>query len=182
MRPRQLPRVLRVVGLDLAASLEQRRSAVLEVQTCFAAVAQRRSASEHCTAVLACSAAPIRLPALRAHCQMCRRPCGRLGHDLHDGAAARGGRVVKTKLLRNRSPDLYLASASPPSGGRPRLVADHTHKEPCTKTAGRGPVPFYPSPSRGVRFIYLLASGGACGGPLGPPPQTPFTPELCPTT
>ena len=57
MRPRQLPRVLRVVGLDLAASLEQRRSAVLEVQTCFAAVAQRRSASEHCTAVLACSAA-----------------------------------------------------------------------------------------------------------------------------
>ena len=38
MRPRQLPRVLRVVGLDRAASLEQRRSAVLrEVQTCFAA-------------------------------------------------------------------------------------------------------------------------------------------------
>ena len=56
MRPRQLPRVLRVVGLDLAASLEQRRSAVLEVQTCFAAVAQRRSASEHCTA-LQCSLA-----------------------------------------------------------------------------------------------------------------------------
>ena len=26
-------------------------------------------------------------------------------------------------------------SASPPSGGRPRLVADHTHKEPCTKIA-----------------------------------------------
>ena len=42
-----------MVGLDLAASLEQRRSAVLEVQTCFAAVAQRRSASEHCTAVSA---------------------------------------------------------------------------------------------------------------------------------
>ena len=52
------------------------------------------------------------------------------------------------------------ASASPPSGGRPRLVADHTHKEPCTKTAGRGPVPFYPSPSRGVRFIYLLPPEG----------------------
>lgn len=59
MRPRQLPRVLRVVGLDLAASLEQRRSAVLEVQTCFAAVAQRRSASEHCSAVIAWTAAPI---------------------------------------------------------------------------------------------------------------------------
>ena len=60
MRPRQLPRVLRVVGLDRAASLEQRRSAVLEVQTCFAAVAQRRSASEHCrAAVLARTAAPI---------------------------------------------------------------------------------------------------------------------------
>ena len=40
---------------------------------------------------------------------------------------------------------------------RPRLVADHTHKEPCTKTAGRGPVPFYPSPSREVSvFIYLF--------------------------
>ena len=59
MRPRQLPRVLRVVGLDLAASLEQRRSTVLEVQTCFAAVAQRRSASEHCSAVIAWTAAPI---------------------------------------------------------------------------------------------------------------------------
>ena len=31
-------------------------------------------------------------------------------------------------------------------------------KEPCTKTAGRGPVPFYPSPSRGVRVIYLFIS------------------------
>ena len=59
MRPRQLPRVLCVVGLDRAASLEQRRSAVLEVQTCYAAVAQRRRASEHCSAVLACSEAPI---------------------------------------------------------------------------------------------------------------------------
>ena len=58
MRPRQLPRVLCVVGLDRAASLEQRRSAVLEVQTCFAAVAQRRSASEHCSAVIAWTAAP----------------------------------------------------------------------------------------------------------------------------
>ena len=59
MRPRQLPRVLRVVGLDRAASLEQRRSAVLEVQTCFAVVAQRRKASEHCSAVLARTAVLI---------------------------------------------------------------------------------------------------------------------------
>ena len=37
----------------------------------------------------------------------------------------------------------------------PRLVADHPDIEPCTKI-GRGPVPFYPSPSKGVRFIYLF--------------------------
>ena len=106
MRPRQLPRVLRVVGLDRAASLEQRRSAVLEVQTCFAAVAQRRSASEHCSAVIAWTAAPI--DSLRSGHTLAHVPaaCGRLGHDLHDGAASRGGRVVKTKLLRNRSQDL----------------------------------------------------------------------------
>ena len=82
MRPRQLPRVLRVVGLDLAASLEQRRSAVLEVQTCFAAVAQRRSASEHCTAVLACSAAPIRLPA----CSLRSGHIVKCAGDLVDGS------------------------------------------------------------------------------------------------
>ena len=34
------------------------------------------------------------------------------------------------------------ASASPPSGGRPRLVADHTHKEPCTKIARSGTCSF----------------------------------------
>ena len=59
------------------------------------------------------------------------------------------------------------ASASPPSGGRPRLVADHTHKEPCTKTAGRGPVPFYPSPSTvevSVLFIYLGDRNSALPG------------------
>ena len=49
------------------------------------------------------------------------------------------------------------ASASPPSGGRPRLAADHTHKEPCTKIARAGTVPFYPSHSREVSvFIYLF--------------------------
>ena len=36
------------------------------------------------------------------------------------------------------------ASASPPSGGRPRLVADHTHKEPCTKIARAGTCSFLP--------------------------------------
>ena len=40
------------------------------------------------------------------------------------------------------------------------LVADHTHthkvKEPCTKIARRGPVPFYPSHSIEVSvFIYV---------------------------
>ena len=63
------------------------------------------------------------------------------------GAAGTRGTMWKT-----------ASAASPPSGGRPRLVADHTHKEPCTKTAGRGPVPFYPSPSRGVRVIYLFTA------------------------
>ena len=36
------------------------------------------------------------------------------------------------------------ASASPPPGGRPRLVADHTHKEPCTKIARAGACSFLP--------------------------------------
>ena len=41
------------------------------------------------------------------------------------------------------------ASVSPPSriaigGGRPRLVADHTHKEPCTKIARAGTCSFLP--------------------------------------
>ena len=67
-----------------------------------------------------------------------------------------GGCTKRLGAAGTRGTMWKTASASPPSGGRPRLVADHTHKEPCTKTAGRGPVPFYPSPSRGVRFIYLL--------------------------
>ena len=33
----------------------------------------------------------------------------------------------------------------PPSGGRPRLVADHTHKEPCTKIARAGACSFLPT-------------------------------------
>jgi hypothetical protein len=71
-----------------------------------------------------------------------------------------GGCTKRLGAAGTRGTMWKTASASPPSGGRPRLVADHTHKEPCTKTAGRGPVPFYPSPSRGVRFylfIYLSA-------------------------
>ena len=67
-----------------------------------------------------------------------------------------GGCTKRLGAAGTRGTMWKTASASPPSGGRPRLVADHTHKEPCTKTAGRGPVPFYPSPSRGVRFIYLF--------------------------
>ena len=67
-----------------------------------------------------------------------------------------GGCTKRLGAAGTRGTMWKTASASPPSGGRPRLVADHTHKEPCTKTAGRGPVPFYPSPSRGVRVIYLF--------------------------
>ena len=48
------------------------------------------------------------------------------------GAAGTRGTMWKT------------ASASPPSGGRPRLVADHTHKEPCTKIARAGACSFLP--------------------------------------
>ena len=72
-----------------------------------------------------------------------------------------GGCTKRLGAAGTRGTMWKTASASPPSGGRPRLVADHTHKEPCTKTAGRGPVPFYPSPSRGVRFIYLSRIRGA---------------------
>mmetsp|Transcript_11495 Transcript_11495/g.33756 ORF Transcript_11495/g.33756 Transcript_11495/m.33756 type:complete len:292 (-) Transcript_11495:480-1355(-) len=68
-----------------------------------------------------------------------------------------GGCTKRLGAAGTRGTMWKTASASPPSGGRPRLVADHTHKEPCTKTAGRGPVPFYPSPSRGVRFIYFFS-------------------------
>merc|ERR1712078_949039 len=67
-----------------------------------------------------------------------------------------GGCTTRLGAAGTRGTMWKTASASPPSGGRPRLVADHTHKEPYTKTAGRGPLPFYPSPSRGVRFIYLF--------------------------
>ena len=49
------------------------------------------------------------------------------------GAAGTRGTMWKT------------ASASPPSGGRPRLVADHTHKEPCTKIARAGTCSFLPT-------------------------------------
>ena len=60
------------------------------------------------------------------------------------GAAGTRGTMWKT------------ASASPPSGGRPRLVADHTHKEPCTKIARAGTV------SREVSvFIYSVIPNGA---------------------
>ena len=48
------------------------------------------------------------------------------------GAAGTRGTMWKT------------ASASPPSGGRPRLAADHTHKEPCTKIAKAGTCSFLP--------------------------------------
>ena len=85
---------------------------------------QRRSASEHCSCSARSHCGTHRLPALRAHWQMCRRPCGRLGHELRDGAASRGRRVVKTKLLRNRSPDLSV-------GGRERFLAIPNRGQCC---------------------------------------------------
>ena len=44
------------------------------------------------------------------------------------------------------------ASASPLAGGRPRLVADHTHKEPCTKIARAGPCSCLPIRKRNFSF------------------------------
>ena len=45
-----------------------------------------------------------------------------------------------------------------PPGGRPRLVADHTHNEPCTKIARAGACSFLPISQRevSVLFFYLL--------------------------
>ena len=62
--------------------------------------------------------------------RMLRRSAG--GCTKRLGAAGTRGTMWKT------------ASASPPSGGRPRLVADHTHKEPCTKIARAGTCSFLP--------------------------------------
>ena len=46
-----------------------------------------------------------------------------------------GGCTKRLGAAGTRGTMWKTASASPPSGGRPRLVADHTHKEPCTKIA-----------------------------------------------
>ena len=51
-----------------------------------------------------------------------------------------GGCTKRLGAAGTRGTMWKTASASPPSGGRPRLVADHTHKV----------VPFYPSDSREV--------------------------------
>ena len=106
----------------------------------------RRGAAPQCERALHCSArslavrpAPIRFPALRAHCQMCRRPCGRLGHDLHDGAASRGGRVVKT----SETPAAVVRSCE-------------RKKERKQRTQGRDPCRF---PSSVASF----SSASSCG-------------------
>ena len=65
-----------------------------------------------------------------------------------------GGCTTRLGAAGTRGTMWKTASASPPSGGRPRLVADHTHKEPCTKIARAGTcVPFYPSHSREVWLV-----------------------------
>ena len=70
-----------------------------------------------------------------------------------------GGCTKRLGAAGTRGTMWKTASASPPSGGRPRLAADHTHKEPCTKTAGRGPVPFT---HLTVELYVRKRSGSAC--------------------
>ena len=53
-------------------------------------------------------------------------------------------------------------STSPPSGGRPRLVADHTHKEPCTKIARAGTCSFLPISQ--LRVVSLSGREGVGAG------------------
>ena len=55
-----------------------------------------------------------------------------------------GGCTKRLGAAGTRGTMWKTASASPPSGGRPRLVADHTHKEPCTKIARAGACSFLP--------------------------------------
>ena len=56
-----------------------------------------------------------------------------------------GGCTKRLGAAGTRGTMWKTASASPPSGGRPRLVADHTHKEPCTKIARAGTCSFLPT-------------------------------------
>ena len=79
-----------------------------------------------------------------------------------------GGCTKRLGAAGTRGTMWKTASASPPPGGRPRLVADHTHKEPCTKIARAGTCSFLPiraigkahTPTRHRRelsvFIYLF--------------------------
>ena len=70
-----------------------------------------------------------------------------------------GGCTKRLGAAGTRGTMWKTASASPPSGGRPRLVADHTTKNPAQRSQGRGPVPFSPSHSREVSvFIYLFSA------------------------
>ena len=55
-----------------------------------------------------------------------------------------GGCTTRLGAAGTRGTMWKTASASPPPGGRPRLVADHTHKEPCTKIARAGTCSFLP--------------------------------------
>ena len=78
---------------------------------------------------------------------------GRVGADAQGETRGREqdfaeiSRRMYAEIRSSRDPRDHVedgASASPPSGGRPRLVADYTHKEPCTKIARAGTCSFIP--------------------------------------
>ena len=68
----------------------------------------------------------------------------RRGREQDFAEISRRGCTKRLGAAGTRGTMWKTASASPPSGGRPRLVADHTHKEPCTKIARAGACSFLP--------------------------------------
>ena len=66
-----------------------------------------------------------------------------------------GGCTKRLGAAGTRGTMWKTASASPPSGGRPRLVAGHTHKEPCTHRTGGDLFPFTHLTVEVSVFIYL---------------------------
>ena len=64
-------------------------------------------------------------------------------------------------VRRGEKTRLVLESLVPHREDRPRLVADHTHKEPCTAKIARAGTcsSFYPSHSRGLRFYLFIPWG-----------------------
>jgi len=73
-----------------------------------------------------------------------------------------GGCTKRLGAAGTRGTMWKTASASPPPGGRPRLVADHTHKEPCTKIARAGTCSFLPISQRGAERVGRARVQAAC--------------------